>query len=142
LTPLPLFLKIKNKLKHLGDDKVYAFAVANLCQHGKFHLFYDVDEFNSNLFLCGDGFMSFKTKHGVQIVYTVCEELNEVYERFLRFKNRFNSDYFWSVPLWLRISVKFNERGVVSPAPMPCCCRHYDWFKYHFRNKKLYQTWD
>lgn len=140
MTPAPFFLRLKNKLKHLGDEKVYTFAVANLCVNEKFHLFYDVDSFMEMHH--SDGMMYFTTKHGVQIVGVDCLKINEVYRQFLNFKELYKGDYFWSVPLWLRCSVKFNEKGVVSFAPFPCCRHHYEWFINHFRNKKIYQTWD
>lgn len=165
------FGKIKHKLKHIikGDQKVYCIAIGNFNINSGFSLFYDFDfkqkdlHFSTKLFRAKDIAKKISkildteviiniTKHGSQFMTYPHYSLNEVFNCFKVLKQNYKTDYYWSVPLWLRISPKFNEFGIISPKPITYIYYdnkveklddiRYSQFINQFPLKKLYTTWD
>jgi len=146
MNPSLFFLKLKHFLKR--DKKYYAEAIANYLGDGYFALFFDADGEKSyekiksiiKIFCLGDEYYGiFKTKHGYQFIWYHNFSLSELKLYFDFFKGHIKSDYFWSVPLWLRVSEKFNEDGVISDKPKLIEGKDK---RYLFKLKKLYRTWD
>ena len=140
--------QLKQKIKHFGEEKVYCFGIANIGHNGQWALFYDVDSWYNDFTVLDIINQTFgadtpvfikHTKHGTQYLTLPLYSLKEVYSCFMKLKQNVKTDYFWSIPLWLRISEKFNERGeIISPAPKP----EYKNLNEFFKLKKLYSTWD
>jgi len=143
---------IKNTLLH--REKTWCIAVSNFTGENNWSLFFDVD--NDDQIALEKGIDIIRqtlkcepiiayTKHGIQFLTFPLFSLNQVYHCFSKLKMNIKTDYFWSVPLWLRISPKYNVKGeIISPSPVPYS-GHYTQYQYLIRNlphKKLYQTWD
>jgi hypothetical protein len=147
---------IKHKLKHTirRDKPVYTFAVANIGRNNMFSVFFDFDYDANNQYdnimlnaieciLSPYPHVKIWTKHGAQFMTPPMFSLKQAFEIFQSLKKAAKTDYFWSVPLWLRISEKLNEKGeVVSPAPCPSDPQLYAQILSQLVVKKLYRTWD
>lgn len=135
------------KIKHFGEPQVITAGISNFCVEGKWHLFYDYDEQLNKYYkaymhsMVGGSAHLIETKHGIQIIDLACRELSQVKGTFDLLKDSFPSDYFWSIPLYLRITEKIDENGIVlSPAPINLIPKEI--LLNHFPNRKLYRTWD
>ena len=140
------FFITKNRIKYFGEPRVITIGISNFCSDFKWHLFYDIDkqltenqQFKINI--CKSQLLCFgKTKQGCQILDLKCRELVRVKSDF-DLKKYYPSDYFWSMPLFLRISEKVDENGkVLSPTPENPIPK--DILLNHFLDRKLYRTWD
>jgi len=144
MNPSLFFLKVKHFIKR--DKKYYAEAISNYMGDGRFALFFDFDNKSdiSKLkdiinYLDDEDYGIFETKHGYQFIVYLPFKLHELKIIFNNLKKVIKTDYFWSVPLWLRTSEKFNEDGIISSKPyliMGTDKRNI------FKLKKLYRTWD
>lgn len=145
LTPPIFFVKLKNKVKHFKDQKCYAIGYSNLCINHLWHVFFDADGSGENLKKAVDdiGLEGYfiKTKHGVQFISKDCYSLASCYNVFVVLKERVKTDYFWSIPLWLRLTAKESITGEVSPPPK-ISKELMQFIGKHFPLKKLYSTWD
>lgn len=141
------FFITKNRIKYFGEPRVVTIGISNFCSDFKWHLFYDIDkqltvddEIELN-FHIGSTIRFVKTKQGCQILDLKCRELVRVKGDFDFLKKYYPSDYFWSMPLFLRISEKVDENGkVLSPTPENPIPK--DILLNHFLDRKLYRTWD
>lgn len=137
-----------NRIKHFGEPRVITVGISNFCSNFKWHLFYDydiedkwIDERVENK--DWKDYTIIRTKHGIQLISMKCEKLGEVRDRYLELKQTISSDYFWSTPLFLRISEKVDENGrIVSPAPNTFDIIPKEILLNHFLDRKLYRTWD
>ena len=151
-----MIAKYKQLLKNtiLQKEKTWCIAISNFAGENNWSLFFDIDNDNQTYLeksiniihqtLKCEPIVAY-TKHGIQFLTFPLFSLNQVYHCFSKLKMNIKTDYFWSIPLWLRISPKYNERGeIISHSPTPYS-GHYEQYQYLIRNlphKKLYQTWD
>lgn len=121
--------KIMVKRNHIELDAV-AYGTGNLCRRrvGIGYFFYDFDSTDENdvkaflLFTAAKFnkvFVAFKTKHGVMIMTTVPFTFPVLRHYYDEFQLAFPSDYLWDIPLFLRVSEKWNIKTgkVISPQP-------------------------
>lgn len=133
------------KIKHFGEPRVFTVSISNFCSDFKWHLFYDFDgeltDEQLGIITREFGFVIIKTKHGYQFINLQCQDLENVHITWQALQNAYPSDYFWSMPLFLRISEKVDENGkVISPAPDNPIPK--DILLNHFLDRKLYRTFD
>jgi len=64
-------------------------------------------------------YVLFRTKHGVMVMTTLTFPYEQLRKYYDQFQQAFPSDYLWDIPLFLRISEKWDwQTGkVVSPMP-------------------------
>lgn len=142
--PPLFFLKLKHFIKR--DKKLYCEAIGNYLGDGKFAFFFDCDNISLEDYLrilpdvSDEYYGIFKTKHGYQLIIYFPFSLKECRILFEAFKRRLRTDYFWSIPLWLRISPKWNEYGE-KISDEPKLVKGTDKRKL-FKQRKLYKTWD
>lgn len=134
------------KLKNYGKPKTYCEAIANYYGNMEFAFFYDVDgELKPETYkvlkqYANGNYGIFKTKHGHQIIIYYRFSLHDIYKLFTIFYKIYHSDYYFTIPLWLRTSAKYDETGKeISPAPL--LVDGVD-KRNIFKVKKIYQTWD
>ena len=123
------------KIRHFGEDKVNAIAMSNLCVNNKFHVFYDID---GKLDISSPLYQVIHTKHGIQLIGVECLNISEVKSKWDEIHSIHPTDYYWSIPLYLRISPKWSQSGsIISPKPDTN-----EQIIAHFPVKKSYMTWD
>ena len=141
-----------------GDKPVVAFGTGNLNREiiGTGFLFYDFDngmdeQYRSLLKQMaewyGYNFFAMRTKHGVAVVSMMPEDFTHLHERFMKLKHNFPSDYLWDIPLFLRVSEKWDLEGkAVSPMPEviynPRGINAWEFLSKKCLPKKWYRTWD
>jgi len=117
---------LKAKLLHIGQKELWALGVANYIPAiDKWVFMYDVDrnslqreETDRGIVPDDVPYEIYETKHGYQVIYYEPMELQEVYNLFKKWSKAIPGDYFWTVPLWMRVGEKFNDFGeIISPKP-------------------------
>lgn len=127
---LSRLLHMKNKAKSEPELNAVAYGTGNLCRRrvGIGYFFYDYDsddENNIKSFLLFSAakfnkvFAAFRTKHGAMIMTTVPFTFAVLRHYYDEFQKAFPSDYMWDIPLFLRVSEKWDLQSgkVISPQP-------------------------
>jgi len=106
-----------------------AYGTGNLSRRiGRGYFFYDYDTQSEeevqrfrkyvqhNFYVA---YVLFRTKHGVMVMTTLTFPYEQLRKYYDQFQANFPSDYLWDIPLFLRISEKWDwQTGkVVSPMP-------------------------
>jgi len=106
-----------------------AYGTGNLSRRiGRGYFFYDYDtqsaeeverfrKYVQHTFYVA--YVLFRTKHGVMVMTTLTFAYEQLRKYYDQFQQAFPSDYLWDIPLFLRISEKWDwQTGkVVSPMP-------------------------
>ena len=149
-------VKLRHRIRR--DPALKAYGTGNLSRTiiGTGYLFYDFDNGTDEQYRAlitqmtkwyGYNFFAMRTKHGVSVVSTLREDFAHLHERFMKLKADFPSDYLWDIPLFLRVSEKWDMDGkVISPMPEvffnPKGINAWEFFSKECLPKKWYTTWD
>jgi len=149
-------VKLRHRIRR--DPELVAYGTGNLSRQiiGTGYLFYDFDNGTDEQYRAllkqmgewyGYNFFAMRTKHGVSVVATLAEDFAHLHWRFMKLKADFPSDYLWDIPLFLRVSEKWDLEGkVMSPMPEvffnPKGINAWDFFSKQCLPKKWYKTWD
>jgi len=123
--------KIRGVFKRKRDNELpcVAYGTGNLSRRiGRGYFFYDYDtqsaqeverfrKYVQHTFYVA--YVLFRTKHGVMVMSTLTFAYEQLRKYFDQFQAQFPSDYLWDIPLFLRISEKWDwQTGkVVSAMP-------------------------
>jgi len=117
------------KRKRNNELPCVAYGTGNLSRRiGRGYFFYDYDtqsaqeverfrKYVQHTFYVA--YVLFRTKHGVMVMTTLTFPYEQLRKYYDQFQQAFPSDYLWDIPLFLRISEKWDwQTGkVVSPMP-------------------------
>jgi len=152
--------KIRSVLKHKQNNELpcVAYGTGNLSRRvGRGYFFYDYDTQNEaevqrfrkyvqhNFYVA---YVLFRTKHGVMVMTTLTFPFEQLRKYYDQFQAQFPSDYLWDIPLFLRISEKWDwQTGkVVSAMPQiidnPKKINIYELIRQDMYPKKWYRTSD
>ena len=117
------------KRKRGSELQCVAYGTGNLSRKiGRGYFFYDYDtqseeevqrfrKYVQHTFYVA--YVLFRTKHGVMVMSTLTFSYEQLRKYFDQFQREFPSDYLWDIPLFLRLSEKWDwQTGkVVSAMP-------------------------
>ncbi len=150
------FRDLKKRLR--GEHELVAYGTGNLYRQriGVGFLFYDFDNGTEQQYRSmieqfakwyGNNFFAWSTKHGIACVSMLPEDFGNIHKKFMVLKKQFPSDYLWDIPLFLRVSEKWDLEGnMVSPMPKlifnPSGKDPWKFLSENCLPKKWYHTWD
>jgi hypothetical protein len=123
--------KIRSVLKRSKADKLpcVAYGTGNLSRKiGRGYFFYDYDTQSEEevqrfrkyvqhtLYVA---YVLFRTKHGVMVMSTLTFNFEQLRKYYDQFQAEFSSDYLWDIPLFLRLSEKWDWRTGTVVSAMP-----------------------
>ncbi len=157
---MSLILTLKRtKHKILGHRQLVTYGTGNksVLYPSLWYLFFDVDSHDKEVYefvrdhvqyWYEKNWFSLTTKHGFAVIATIAKPLSEVKGQFDHLKGVVKTDYEWGLPLWIRLTPKWDLQGnEVSPAPElnenPSGIKDpLLWLQAATMPRKLYYTWD
>jgi len=123
--------KLRGVLKHKRNNELpcVAYGTGNLSRKiGRGYFFFDYDTQSEEevqrfrkyvQYTFYVAYVLFRTKHGIMVMSTLTFPFEQLRKYFDQFQQAFPSDYLWDIPLFLRLSEKWDWRTGTVVSAMP-----------------------